>query len=237
VDAGAVPTAVSRAAARQVDGVLGGRRPVAVLPNGIDPDAWRAPGPPPADGPLRVVTAIRFARRKRPLAALTTARRVRELLPGTDVRVEVAGDGPLLAPLRRTAERDASGEWLTLPGRLTRAELAERYHRAHLYLSPARLESFGIAALEARTAGLPVAGLAGAGLAEFVTDGVTGLLARDDDDLVHRVAALLADRPALGAMAEHNRTVLPDQVWPEVVRRTRALYEQARSERAATARD
>lgn len=237
VAAGALPTAVSRAAADQVEAALGGRRSVAVLPNGIDASAWTAPGPPPADGPVRVMTAIRFARRKRPLAVVATARRLRERLPGVDLEVQIAGDGPLLPPLRRLVEREGLGSWLHLPGRLSRAELARRYHRAHLYLSPARLESFGIAALEARTAGLPVAGLTGSGLTEFVTDGVSGVLAADDDRLLERVAALLADRDRLARVAEHNRTHPPAQVWPAVVRRTREVYEQALAEHAAAARD
>ena len=237
VAAGAVPTAVSRAAARQVEAALGDRHEVAVLPNGIEAADWVAPGPPPADGPLRVMTAIRFARRKRPLAVVTTVRRLRERLPGVDLEVEIAGDGPLLPPLRRLVEREGLGGWLHLPGRLSRAELARRYHRSHLYLSPARLESFGIAALEARTAGLPVAGLTGSGLTEFVTDGVSGVLADNDDQLLERVAGLLADRDRLARMAEHNRTHLPEQVWPAVVRRTREVYERARVEHAAAARD
>jgi glycogen synthase len=215
---------------------LGDRRAVEVLPNGIDPSAWVPPGAPPAHGPIRVMTAIRFARRKRPMAVIATVRRLRELLPDP-LEVEVAGDGPLLAPLRGLVAREGLGDWLRLPGRLDRAELAQRYHRSHLYLSPARLESFGIAALEARTAGLPVAGLAGGGLSEFVTDGVSGVLAADDDVLVRRVAALLGDRAELARIAEHNRTVLPDQVWPAVVRRTRELYDRAGTEHAAAARD
>lgn len=237
VDAGALPSAVSRAAARQVRTALGDRRTVEVLPNGINPSAWVPPGPPPAGGPVRVMTAIRFARRKRPLAVIATARRLRELLPDSELEVEVAGDGPLLAPLRRLVDREGLGHWLRLPGRLSRAELAQRYHRSHLYLSPARLESFGIAALEARTAGLPVAGLTGGGLSEFVTDGVSGVLAADDEVLVQRVAALVGDRAELDRIAGHNRTVLPDQVWPAVVRRTRELYGRARAEHAAAARD
>src|SRR5690606_31099232 len=170
-------------------------------------------------------------------AVVTTVRRLRERLPGVDLEVEIAGDGPLLPPLRRLVEREGLGGWLHLPGRLSRAELAQRYHRSHLYLSPARLESFGIAALEARTAGLPVAGLAGGGLSEFVTDGVSGVLAADDDVLVKRVAALLGDRAALDRIAEHNRTLPPDRVGPAVVRRTRELSGRARAEHAAAARD
>src|SRR5690606_22334867 len=170
-------------------------------------------------------------------AVVTTVRRLRERLPGVDLEVEIAGDGPLLPPLRRLVEREGLGGWLHLPGRLSRAELARRYHRSHLYLSPARLESFGIAALEARTAGLPVAGLTGSGLTEFVTDGVSGVLADNDDQLLERVAGLLADRDRLARMAEHNRTHLPAQGWRAVGRATLGVDERAGVVQPAAARD
>lgn len=238
VRGGAVPTAVGRAAADQVERATGADVPVQVLPNGIEVSEWAAAQPPPAQGPVQVVCAIRFARRKRPLAVLDMVHRVREELAGSvDLHVLVAGDGPLLAPMRKVVRRQGWSHWLQLPGRLPRTELARRYHLSHLYLSPARLESFGIAALEARTAGLPVAGLAGSGIGEFVEDGVSGVLAPDDDALVQRVVDLVRDRPLLDRISAHNRTTPPTQAWPEVVEATVATYEQARRSRAAASRD
>lgn len=238
VRGGAVPTAVGRAAADQVERATGSGVPVQVLPNGIEVADWAAPGPPPEDGPVQLVCAIRFARRKRPLAVLDMVHRVREELAGeVDLRVVVAGDGPLLGPMRKVVRRQGWSDWLHLPGRLPRPDLARSYHHSRLYLSPARLESFGIAALEARTAGLPVAGLAGSGIGEFVEDGVSGVLAPNDDALVQRVVDLLRDRPLLDRIATHNRTTPPTQAWPAVVETTVAAYEQARRHRAAAARD
>ncbi|TQL50220.1 glycosyltransferase involved in cell wall biosynthesis [Ornithinicoccus hortensis] len=238
VRGGAVPTAVGRAAADQVERATGSVAPVQVLPNGIEVADWAAPAPPPGGGPVQVACAIRFARRKRPLAVLDMVHRMRDELAGeVDVQVVVAGDGPLLAPMREVVRRQGWADWLHLPGRLPRPELARRYHHSHLYLSPARLESFGIAALEARTAGLPVAGLEGSGIGEFVEDGVSGVLAPDDDALVTRVVELVRDRPLLDRIAGHNRTTPPAQAWPAVVEATVSTYEQARGRRAAAPRD
>jgi glycosyltransferase involved in cell wall biosynthesis len=238
VRAGAVPTSVGRLSAAQVQRVLGpGMPPVQVLHNGIEVSDWAAPGPPPAEGPVRMINAIRFARRKRPHVVLDLAYRIRRELAGElEVEMVVAGAGPLLGPMRQLVAQRGWEGWLQLPGRLSRPELAQRLHRSHLYLSPARMESFGIAALEARTAGMPVAGLADSGLLEFATDGVSGILARDDADLVERTVQLLRDRAALDRMAAHNRTVPPDQAWPAVLEATVSAYEQARQGRAAAAR-
>jgi len=238
VRSGAVPTAVSAAAATQLQQVVGEHGRVLVLHNGIDPADWAAPGPVPPGPTVRVLSAMRFAGRKRPLALLRLARLIRSRLPDqVPLQVEVPGEGPLLPVVRALVARLDMEPWLLLPGRLCQAELARRYHRAHLYLSPSRLESFGIAALEARTAGLPVAGLRGSGIEEFVHDGVTGVLARDDAGLALRVGDLLMDRARLDDIARHNRTTEPAQVWPRVIEVTLTAYDRGRTVRAAPARD
>ena len=66
-----------------------------------------------------------------------------------------------------------------------------------MFVAPANLESFGIAALEARCAGLPVLAKANSGIREFVSDEREGLLAADRRRAGQRTgpAAALA-RPA-----------------------------------------
>ena len=120
-------------------------------------------------------------------------------------------------------------EWTRLPGRVSRDELRERYWSADLYLTPARLEAFGIAALEARTAGLPVLARSGTGVADFVQHGVDGLLAADDDALASALARLVSDSRLRETMARHAATTPPSQSWPEVVSLAEAEYKRARS--------
>lgn len=232
VAAGAVPTAVSAIAARNVQALTGPEVPVTVLPNGIDVSDWAHPNastapPLTADDPVRMVSAIRFARRKRPLQLIRLALAIRALVPPQRrLELVVAGAGPLLSPARKRV-RALGADWIELPGRLTRPDLARLYHRSHLYLSPAQLESFGIAALEARTAGLAVAGMAGSGITEFVRDGVEGVLAPDDEGLATAVADLVNDQGRLGQMTAHNRGTPPEQEWGRVVEATVAAYSRA----------
>ena len=90
--------------------------------------------------------------------------------------------GPSAGRWSATGDRHDLG-WVELPGRLDAAELRDLYARADVYAAPAVLEAFGIATLEARTAGLPVVARAGTGVEEFVADGVEGLLASSDGDV------------------------------------------------------
>ena len=236
VAAGAVPTAVSAIAARKVQAMTGPEVPVMVLPNGIELADWERPGARDApaladDDPVRMVSAIRFARRKRPLQLIALARAIRALVPPQRrLELVVAGAGPLLSPARNKV-RALGADWIELPGRLARTDLARLYHRSHLYLSPAQLESFGIAALEGRTAGLAVAGMEGSGITEFVRDGVEGVLAPDDGGLATAAADLINHPDRLTQMITHNVSTPPDQEWGRVVETTLTAYARAMGSR------
>jgi glycosyltransferase involved in cell wall biosynthesis len=231
---GAALSAVSGVAAASVAGVLG-RGPdtpsVAVLPNGIDPGLWRPPPgrpEPAADRPVHVVAAMRLATRKRPVAVLEVAAQARELAPPeVPMRLEVFGEGPERGRLERFVERHGMGDWVSLPGRVQRDELRQRYWDADLYLTPARLEAFGIAALEARTAGLPVLARSGTGVGDFVVDGVNGVLGADDAALGAALARLVTDASLRRRIAHENASVAPPQTWTAVVALAEAEYRRA----------
>ncbi|MEO3936174.1 glycosyltransferase [Dermatophilaceae bacterium Soc4.6] len=226
--AGLAMSAVSDVAAAPLRRILGDTAPVALLPNGIDVAAWTPRRTAPGDGVVRVVTAMRLARRKRPVPFVQLLRRVRDLVPA-DVRldVEVLGEGPDRAPVERYLAEHGMTSWVHLPGRVSRDELRTRYAAADVYVSPGALESFGIAALEARTAGLPVVGRQGSGLGEFVTDGVNGYLTRDDDDFAAALARLASDPALRERMLRHNLEHPPAQGWASVVDAAEGEYARA----------
>ena len=236
---GAALSAVSGVAADAVRSLVRGAE-VRVLPNGIDVGLWapsslREPEPTGSTGPaapVRVLAAMRLAARKRPIAVLEVAAAARELLPA-DVRftVELMGEGPERARLEQFAGAHHMQAWLRLPGRVSRDELRRRYWASDLYLTPARLEAFGIAALEARTAGLPVLARTGTGVADFVEDGVHGVLAPDDEGLADALAKLVLDDRLRADMARHSATTAPRQSWPAVVGLVEAEYSRAGASR------
>lgn len=232
---GAALSAVSGVAAANVAGVVGPSTPVRVFPNGIDVDHWRAPEPAPqatgAGGrpePVRVVAAMRFAARKRPLAVLEIARRARELAPAdAPMSLTLFGDGPEQRRLEAYVRRHDLADWVSLPGRVSREALRDAYWDSDVYLTPARLEAFGIAALEARTAGLPVVARRDTGVGDFVVDGVNGLLGDDDEDLARGLARLVEDAELRRAIATTNRTRAPAQAWPAVASLAEQEYARA----------
>ncbi len=98
-------------------------------------------------------------------------------------------------------------------GRISPGQVRDELARADAFLAPGRRESFGIAALEARTAGVPVLALEGTGVTSFVRDGVEGVLAADDNQLIDALVRISLDDELRGRIAAHNRDVAPEQDW------------------------
>lgn len=223
--AGAALSAVSAMAARRVEGIADA--PVAVLGNGIDVAQWRRPDDHEKSGPFTVVSAMRLVTRKRPLALLQILRRLRELVPAEQpLAATVLGDGPQRGRMQHVLDRHDM-HWVTLAGRVTRDALREHLWSGDAYLTTARLEAFGIAALEARTAGLPVVARAGTGADDFVRPGVDGLLGRDDDEIALALGRLVGDPDLRAGITAHNRRVPPAYDWSDIVSATLAEYRRA----------
>ncbi|GCD90268.1 glycosyltransferase family 4 protein [Nocardioides sp. LS1] len=219
-------SAVSDRAAGPIRAMLGPDVPVDVLPNAVDPADWRLP-PALVDVPT-LVTVGRLAWTKRPLALARMLRDLRGRLPeDMPVRAVVIGDGPQRQRLEAYLHRHGMADWVSVPGRLERSAIRDHLAAASVYVAPAVLESFGIAALEARCAGLPVVGSSRSGLGEFVTHGVDGLLADSDDGMVDALVELLTTPGLRADIAAHNRQVAPDLGWDVARARTDALYDRA----------
>ena len=221
-------TAVSELAAAPLRRLVGRAGDVTVLPNGVEPTDWHVDpvGRDPRE--VVVVSVMRLASRKRPLPLLRMVRRARRALPaGVSLRLVLVGEGPLQARVERTLRRHGLTADVELPGRLDRAGIRDLYRRADVYIAPATLESFGIAALEARCAGLPVLALRRTGIADFIAPGVEGLLARSDRELARDLARVVADAGLRERLTRHNRAVRPEAGWAEVLQRCELAYKAA----------
>jgi glycosyltransferase involved in cell wall biosynthesis len=218
-------TAVSRAAAAQLVRHLPAGSPVQVLHNAADVTA-RPLTPVDPDGAVRVVSTMRVARRKRPLPLLTIFDEVRRTVD-VPMTLTVVGDGPLRRRTEAAAARRGLGSSVTVTGRLPPDEVAPVLARSDVYVAPAVLESFGLAALEARCVGLPVVGRADSGIPEFVRHGEEGLLGATDDELRRNLQRLVEEPATRYRISEHNRTVPSPMTWDAALARHDAAYAAA----------
>lgn len=221
-------TAVSDVAAEPMRKALGGHADVRILHNGIDLAGWHPPTEfDSSPDEVVIVSVARLAVRKRGLALIDILERARKKIPERQkVRAVLIGDGPDRSRIERTLERRGM-DWVECVGWQDHAQIRAHYGKASIYISPSRLESFGIAALEARTYGLPVVALEDSGTNEFIHDGVEGLLEPDDDGLVDALARLSTDSALRNRIAEHNRTVEPAFGWPSIVAQANDCYADA----------
>ena len=222
-------TAVSRVAAEQLGSRLPGRPHVPVVPNAVevaprDRSTRREPG-----RPVRLVSTMRIARRKRPLQLLAMFDMLSRstALP---VELTIVGDGPLRPRLERRLGNTGLEESVSVTGRLEPAEVLRMLAEADLYVAPAVLESFGLAALEARCVGLPVVGHAASGMTDFVRDGVEGWLCDSDVEMVERLRELVDDPTLRHRISEHNRTTPSLLTWQNALEHNDAAYALAHAQ-------
>jgi glycosyltransferase involved in cell wall biosynthesis len=218
-------SAVSAAAAERVREVFD--RPVAVVPNGVDLSSW-VPGPARrTPGPLRCVSTMRLAPRKRAAALVHVVADVVSQVGPEAVRLELIGDGPTRPAVQRSVERRGLEGVITLRGRLPRAALRAVYDEAEVFVAPTALEAFGIAALEARACGLVVLGRRGTGLAEYVTDGQDGLLVDDDAAMSRALVHLVREPRLLAELRAGAVSQRPEHGWDHTLRAAGREYARA----------
>ncbi len=174
---GSVLSAVSATAAAPIERSLS--QPVAVLPNGIDPELWPATDGQHQPDRLCIVSVLRLAPRKRAAALVDIiAEAAQRLGPTITVHATLIGDGPERARLQRHIASRGLNETIVLLGRRSPAQIKDQFTVSDVFVQASVHESFGIAALEARTSGIPVVARAQTGAGEFIQDGVNGASSR-----------------------------------------------------------
>jgi glycosyltransferase involved in cell wall biosynthesis len=220
-------TAVSERVARDVRPIAGARE-MTVLPNGIDVGAWVCEPARRDETTVNLISVMRLNPKKRPLKLVDLMRALEaRLAPERRTHLTVVGDGPERTRMERAISRYGLADRVTLAGRRSRDEIRALLAASDVFVLPTVRESFGIAALEARCAGVPIVAMRASGVAELIEHGREGLLARSDVELVDCVAALIANPDGRRAVAAYNRSTTPPFDWSRVIEQHLTVYREA----------
>jgi glycosyltransferase involved in cell wall biosynthesis len=194
------------------------RRPITVIPFGVDADRFR-PEWDQRNGHTALGVGVVAPVKRWELAA--------EALRSTGYRFVLVGPTP--DPAYAARIRAVGGETVELVGEVTDDDLAARYARSDVLVHPSRVELLSGTVVQGLSSGLPVIG--GSALAGVVDDGRTGWAVPDGNVPgfvagMRQRASELAENPAVRRqMGEAARATAQERFsWPRVVQQYEELY-------------
>lgn len=194
-----------------------------VIPTGVD--CTRFAAAEPHGGPARFGFVGRVERDK----GIFTLLDALAALPKGSASLTCIGDGADLDEARIAAAARALP--VSFTGRVEHERLPQLLRQLDVLCVPTHhAEPFGIVAVEAAAAGLPVIASRLGGLAETVRDGDTGLLVAPGSlsELTAAMAKLAADAPLRARLGRRARAVAEAHyAWPRIAAAFEALLHEA----------
>jgi phosphatidyl-myo-inositol alpha-mannosyltransferase len=194
-----------------------------IIPNGVDTDFFH-PGERSSVSRSRPPELL-FLGRLDPRNGLDTilAAMPAVLAQLPDVRLTVAGDGPLRPVYERMAK--STGNQVTFVGRVN-GNRPTYYSRADLYLCPTTMASFGVTLLEAMACGTPLLVSDITGFRELVRGGDEAVMVHKDDPAAwaEAIIGLLGDASRRRAMGAAGLTKSEGFAWPRIAEQVIGVY-------------
>lgn len=152
----------------------------------------------------------RLTGQKGPTKFLEIAERVNELYPNS--RFIMAGEGDLYKSLIEAGAHSEIANKFHITGYLDEPDLTKLYGMSDVYCMPSVSEPFGLTALEAAGAGLPLVISENSGAAEVMT---CALLSKFDDSetFAKHIVSILKDDKKAEKLAKTNSALLPNLSW------------------------
>ncbi len=202
-------------------------KPVTVVPYGVDLTRFQPMARNGARPGEVVVGAVARLSPEKGLDVLLRA--VARLVDGgTPLRVVLAGEGPRHGRLARLAGRLGIAERVDFRGEVPHEQVPAVLAELDIFVMPSRAEGFGVAALEAQAAGLPVVASRVHGIPDAVQDGGTGLLVPPGDEaaLADGISRLTGDPDLRAAMGSAGRAFVQERYrWEDNAAQMERLYD------------
>jgi glycosyltransferase involved in cell wall biosynthesis len=197
---------------------------VDVVPPGIDP-RFR-PGGERSPEPL-VVAVGRLVPVKHFDVMIRSMHQVRERRP--DARLTIVGEGFERPDLDALVHQLDAEDWVTFAGRVDDEGLVDLYRRAWVVASASSHEGWGMTLTEAAACGTPAVATRISGHVDALEEGVGGLLADDERQLVEHLTTVLTDDALRARLAEGAQRRAATLTWESTAYQTlEVLADEAR---------
>lgn len=143
------------------------------------------------------------------------------------LRLCIAGEGPQRAELQALVAKLGLSAVTEFAGYVPHTQVPAYLNQMAIYVAASRLESFGVAILEASACGLPVVVSRVGGLPEVVEEGVTGLLAEKDnvEQFATALLKLVQNQTLRENMGQAGRQMVIEKYnWQDSVSILEAVY-------------
>jgi glycosyltransferase involved in cell wall biosynthesis len=195
-------------------------KPVCIMQRGVQTDLFSPEKRTSTDGVFRIGFVGRLSPEKniRFLHKLDRALIRRGM---TNFRFLIVGEGSE----RRWLEANLRNADFT--GVLRNEALAEAYANMDVFAFPSNTDTFGNVVLEAQASGIPAVVMSGGGPKFLVEHGVTGFIAKDEQDFIGFVSRLMSSPDEHSRMREHARMAGLKVSWDRVFEGVFQAYELA----------
>jgi glycosyltransferase involved in cell wall biosynthesis len=208
-----------------------------VIPIGIDQSRFR--GKNPDRGKTRAKYGVRSEEKLVLFVGRLTSQKGCEYLIRAipyvtkffNVKLLIAGDGYLRGELEAIAVSAGVRARTIFAGFVGDDDLTDLFLSSDLMMIPSVYEPFGVVALEAMAARLPVVASNVDGLAEIIKHEENGILAfpRDSSSIAWGISRILSDQPNTQRLVENaSRDVESKFSWSAVAKQTLEVYKEAK---------
>jgi len=233
--------AVSQASARFCCLLGCPEKRITVVPNGVDLSCFNGnlnafemrKELSIGDEPL-VVTASRLIKRKNPNLLISAFAKVLKVV--RDAKLVIAGSGREQDNLSRQVKGLNIANSVFMAGELSKERVAQLMAAADVFVLPSKIESFGLALLEASAAGVPVVCSNAGGVPEVFQDGFNALLYPPGDDIAmaKAIIRLIQDRELAKTISANAVATSRRFTWKIAAERTLRVYEEVLQENASS---
>ncbi|MCX7591073.1 MAG: glycosyltransferase family 4 protein [Kiritimatiellae bacterium] len=198
--------------------------PIALIPNGVDPDIFSPSGQSRTAGPLRVIIVARLVEHK---GHPTLFRALHMLVAeGFDLQLDVVGTGDAEEAYKALVGRLGLEDRVRFRGYLSREDVAACYREADVFVLPSEGEGMSVSTLEAMSSGLPVIVTRTGGTRDLVEEGVNGFTFEPGNvtALARHLKTLILDRNLISSMGAAARKRAERFTWNRVAEEYHRLF-------------